>query len=101
MLAWSQQLCSHNDMLSHSLVIPIPSPTDRAPAATPLPAVAAAAAAASTAIRAALAGVRGRAHEGKVDIDGLVEELGVVGAIDGGAGLLEGGILDECVALWS
>lgn len=92
-------LCPHSDMFFHSLVVPIPS--DRAPAATPLPAIAAAAAAATSgAVRAALASVWWRAHKGEVDVDGLVEELGVVGAVDGGTCLLKGGILDKCVALW-
>lgn len=34
-------------------------------------------------------------------MDGLVEQLGVVGAVDGGAGFLEGGVFYEGVALLS
>lgn len=32
-------------------------------------------------------------------MDGLVEQLGVVGAVDGGAGFLEGWVLDQGVTL--
>ena len=42
---------------------------------------------------------RRRAHKGKVDVHGLVQQLGAVGAVDGGAGLLEGRVLDQRVAL--
>lgn len=40
-----------------------------------------------------------RSHECKVDADGLVEQLGVVGALDGGFGFALGGEFDERVAL--
>lgn len=90
-----------------ALVVPVAS-TAGAPAPAALPAAATAASSASSSsatvagtASAVLASVRGRPHEGEVDVDGLVEELGVVGAVDSGAGLLEGGVLDECVALWS
>ncbi len=42
---------------------------------------------------------RRRAHKGKVDVHGLVQQLGAVGAVDGRAGLLEGRVLDQRVAL--
>lgn len=42
-----------------------------------------------------------RAHEGEVDLDGLVEQLGLVGAFYGGACLGKGCVLDKCVALTS
>lgn len=83
----------------HSIV-----PTNGAAAPTPATpiaiarAVASAAASASTC--AASVGLAGRwSHKGKVDLDSLVEELGLVGAIDGGAGLFEGRILNQCVTL--
>lgn len=98
----SSSLVSHPG--ANTLIVPITSAA-RAPAPTALPTTATATATSSPATVAGAAGavlacVRGRAHEGEVDVDGLVEELGVVGAVDGGAGLLEGGVLDECVALF-
>jgi hypothetical protein len=42
---------------------------------------------------------RRRPHEGKVDLDGLFEELGLVGAVDGGAGFGERVVLYQGVAL--
>jgi hypothetical protein len=57
------------------------------------------AAGASTAVLAA--GVGRGPHKGEVDLDGLVEQLGLVCAVDGGAGLCEGGVLDQRVALLS
>lgn len=86
--------------VTSGLVVPVaiapvaawtPAPTARAPT----PAAAARASSSSSAARL----IGGRAHEGEVDVDGLVEKLGVVGAVDGGAGLLEGGVFDEGVAL--
>lgn len=56
------------------------------------------AATSATPAAAALASRRG-AHESEVDLDGLFEQLGVVGAVDSGAGLLEGGVLDQRIAL--
>ena len=47
---------------------------------------------------ASLAGGR-RPHESKVDGDLLLEELFAIGALDGCLGLVEGGVLDEDVAL--
>lgn len=38
--------------------------------------------------------VGGRAYESKVDVDGLVEQFGVVGTIDSGAGLVKGRVFD-------
>lgn len=90
------------------LVIPTIAIATRAPASTaPAPPTAAttwcAAADAAAVARASAAafgaGVGRRAHKGEVNVDGLVEELGVVGAVDGGAGLVEGGVLDKRVAL--
>lgn len=52
----------------------------------------------TTAAAPALASRRG-AHEGEVDLDGLLEQLSVVGAVDSGTGLLEGGVLDQRIAL--
>lgn len=82
-------------------------------AGTPAPAAAAALAAvartagnttttATTTTRAGPRGVslaRRRAHKGKVDAHRLVQQLGAVGAVDGGAGLLERRVLDQRVAL--
>lgn len=56
------------------------------------------AAVAAAAAAAALTAGRG-ADEGEVDVNGLVEELGLMGRVDGGAGLGKGGVLDKCVAL--
>lgn len=42
-----------------------------------------------------------RSHKSKVDVDGLVQELGLVGAIDSGTGLGQRCVLDESIALWS
>ena len=39
------------------------------------------------------------AHKGKVDRDLLLEQLLAVGALDGGLGLVEGGVFNENVAL--
>jgi len=38
-------------------------------------------------------------HKREVDLDGLVQQLGLMGAVDGCAGLGERGVLDQCVAL--
>lgn len=85
------------------LVIPVSiASTGRAPApaAIPSPSNATDARATTAATTAAVVGVLWRrAYKGKVDVDGLVEQLGVVGAVDGGAGFLEGGVFDESVAL--
>lgn len=43
---------------------------------------------------------RRRPHKCEVALDGLVEELGVVGLGDGFAGFGEGGVFDQCVALF-
>lgn len=43
---------------------------------------------------------RRRPDEGKVDVDGLLEQLGLVRAVDGGPRLLKGGVLDQRVALY-
>lgn len=67
---------------------------------TPAPAASTSAAATPTvASPTALAAGR-RTHKGKVDLHRLVEELGLVGAVDGGAGFLEGRVLDQRVALF-
>lgn len=39
-------------------------------------------------------------NERKIYVDGLLEHLGVVGAIDGSAGLLKGSIFDQGVTLF-
>lgn len=83
----------------------IPRVRAPAPARGPLlltSAGAAPAAAASIAVPvpvpvAALAG-RGT-HKGEINLDGLVEQLGVVCAVDGRTGFLEGCVLDESVSL--
>ena len=74
----------------------------------PLPPVAVWAAAAATAASAAVGLATSPAtlarrgpDESEVDEDGLLEKLGIMGAIDGSAGLLEGGVFDESVALES
>ena len=63
--------------------------------------VGAAAPAPSPAIPACTSLARRRPHKRKVDLHGLVEQLRVVRAIDGRAGLFEGRVLDESVALES
>ena len=40
------------------------------------------------------------ADENEVNCDGLVEELGVVGSVDCGAGFVQGWVFDECVTLF-
>lgn len=84
------------------LTIPIPIPipsTGRAPASTAVPPRTAANAIAAARPAAVFAGVGRRSHKGEVDVDGLVEQLGVIGAVDGSAGFLEGWEFDECVSL--
>ena len=46
----------------------------------------------------ALAARRGT-HEGKVDLDRLVEEFRLVGSVDGGAGFFKRRVLDQRIAL--
>lgn len=70
-----------------------------APAATAVEGATAGVARAAVVVAVVLAG-RG-AYEGEVDGDGLLEELGLVGVVDGGAGFVEGGVLDQSVALES
>lgn len=95
--------------LPRYLVIPIPIPSTTAAAAaarTPAPTAAAtptttttSSSSATTVAARALACVWWRPHKGKVNVDGLVEELGLVGAVDGGAGFLEGIVFNESVTL--
>lgn len=70
-----------------------------APAASAPAAASDAPAPAATAVLSA--GVGRGTHKCEVDLDGLVEQLGLVGAVDGGAGLGKGGVLDQRVALLS
>lgn len=80
-----------------------PCPGAPAPAAVAPAASASAASPSDAPARAAAvvlaAGVGRGPHEGEVDLDGLVEQLGLVGAVDGGAGLGERGVFDQRVAL--
>lgn len=76
-----------------------PTPATPIAIARAVASAAAAAASASTCTATAAGLARGWSHKGKVDLDSLVEELRLVGAIDGGAGLFEGRILNQCVAL--
>lgn len=73
-----------------------PAPAAVAPPSTSSPASDAPARAAAVVLAA---GVGRGPHEGEVDLNGLVEQLGLVGAVDGGAGLGERGVFDQCVAL--
>lgn len=41
-----------------------------------------------------------RPDEREVGVNSLLVELGTVGSVDGGLGLLKGFVLDEGVALW-
>lgn len=75
------------------------SPTARAPATATVPPRASTNPIAITKAIAVLAGIRRGPHKGKVDVDGLVEQLGVVGAVDGGASFLKRGVLDQRVTL--
>lgn len=89
-------------LLDVVLVVPrvaIPaSPGTPAPAAVAPPASASdTTAGAATAVLAASVGRW--PHECEVDLDGLVKQLGLVGAVDGCAGLGEGGVFNQCVAL--
>lgn len=70
---------------------------NRAPTTASLSSPAGAAATARPAAPAALA--RRRSHKGKVHRDGLVQQLGLVGAVNRGPRLLQRGVLDQCVAL--
>lgn len=72
-----------------------PAPAAVAPPASPSDTTACA----TTAVLAASVGRW--AHECEVDLDGLVKQLGLVGAVDGCAGLGERGVFDQCVALLS
>lgn len=76
----------------------------RTPASTPPTASATrpTAAAARTALGVVLVAAFARrgSHKRKVDVDGLVQELGLVGAVNGRARLREGRVFDQCVALW-
>lgn len=93
-------------LLDVVLVIPrvaIPaSPGAPAPAAV-APAASASASDAPARTTAAVlsAGVGRGTHKCEVDLDGLVEQLSLVGAVDGSAGLGKGGVLDQRVALLS
>lgn len=81
-----------------AIAIAVPS-TARAPAPAALT-PSTTTAASSTGPLSTLSPCAGRwAHKGEVDIDGLVEKLGLVCAIDGGAGFLEGIEFDESIAL--
>lgn len=86
------------------VAVPVPAPGAGAPApaavAPPAPSAASSADAPARAAAVVLAAGVGRGpHEGEVDLDGLVEQLGLVGAVDGGAGLGERGVFDQRVAL--
>jgi hypothetical protein len=65
---------------------------------TAAPAPSTAAASPVVVSRASL-GNRRWAHEGKVDIDFLLEQLLTIGTLDGGFGIVEGRVFDEDVAL--
>jgi hypothetical protein len=67
-------------------------------AATPRPGGAAPALSAVVVARSSLGSWRG-SHESEFDRDLLLKELVAVGALDGGAGFVEGGVFDEDVAL--
>lgn len=87
-------------LVSCHLVHPISITTARrAPATAAVPPCAAANAIAGAKPAAILAGIGRRPHKGKVDVNGLVEQFGVVGTVDGGAGFLEGWVLNQCVTL--
>lgn len=85
------------------VAVPVPPRTGApAPAAVAPPSPASASSPDAPARAAAVvlaAGVGRGPHEGEVDLDGLVEQLGLVGAVDGGAGLGERGVFDQRVAL--
>jgi hypothetical protein len=66
---------------------------------TPAPAPAASSSAAVRLARASVGLAGRRPHKGKVDVDGLVQELRLVCAVYGSARFLQGRVLDESIAL--
>lgn len=77
------------------------APTPTTPIAVARTVASAAATTTSTTAATASGLAWGWSHKGKVHLNGLVEELRLVGTVDGGARLLKRRILNQCVALFA